>query len=178
MTITDDEFSGKSATELEALARQYKRWFIDADHDARNYKAHAEERARRLRASEGGSVADELEARGPGGWGLKARGAHVVIVAAILAGCGGLSGAAYFGLKHGLAPIAADQAIQTAAIKARMPESKKEHESIETEVRNLRRSSNRRECIELLDPVEKKSLRSNYSPYAIRALCPWLDGGE
>jgi hypothetical protein len=112
---------------------------------------------------------DELEARGPGGWGIKARGTSVVVVTAVLlAGCA-VGAGVYYGLKNGRA---------SALLEERIPQSKKEHEDIATEVRGLRRSSNRRECIELLDTVEKKNLRSNYSPYYLRTLCPWLEGSE
>jgi hypothetical protein len=112
---------------------------------------------------------DELQATGPGGWGIKVRGTHVAIITAImLAGCA-LGAGAYYGFKNGKT---------TALIEERIPQSKAEHAAIEIEVRNLRRSSNRRECIELLDANEKKTLRSNYSPYYLRTLCPWLEGSE
>lgn len=127
--------------------------------------------AERMRPRNG---TDELEVTGPKGLNFRARGAHVVLVVAVLvAGCA-IGGGTYFGMKHGLAPMAADQAQQTATIVVGLPQLKQEHETIAAEVRGLRQSSLRRECIELLDNVEKKNLRANYSPGAMKTFCPWL----
>lgn len=112
------------------------------------------------------SQEDALEASGPGGWGVRARGSHTVIVTAILvAGCS-VGGGIYLGVTHGYKPL--------GAIEERIPQSKQEHADITAEVRSLRRSSQRRECIELLDQSERKNLRSNFTPYYLRSLCPWL----
>ena len=94
---------------------------------------------------------NEVEVRGPKGWGASLKGRYAVL--------GGLAAVVVVVLVAYLVWSATHDSPAMAALRERLPESKKEHATIDLGIRQIAHRLDVQTCVLTLDPVERKALR-------------------
>ncbi len=113
------------------------------------------------------SNGNEAGLRGPGGWGMFLRGRVAV-----------LSGMAALTIAVGLGYIvwhATHEPQLPGPLRARMVESKTEHDAIVQGLRRLEWRQDVQTCVTTLTVQQREQLRAQWSPGALRVWCPWVE---